>query len=353
MQNKFNSLQALRGITAVFIFFFHTINIVNKPLYTTIFGGAGLGVGIFFIISGFIISHSTIVKNKSKDKITTFLIKRIIRVIPLYFTLSFLWIILNKEFQLFHSNYTDLLKTIFFIPLSNTEGGPAYGMPPLFVGWTLNYEMFFYVLFSICLIKPSKTILILILVLFSTVFVLPYCYVGYITLDTKVNYNFYYNYLNLISNPIILNFLLGVVFSVIVFKIKVTTHFARISFLISVIAFMLFYLKVFDLKFGIIEELIFCGFLVLTFLVADNTNSAIKTPKALIYLGDISYSIYLSHPIIIAIFYGIFKKLHLDEYTSSYFFIILLFLMVILFSSITYELIEVRMSRYLKRKLLG
>ncbi|OTA19619.1 acyltransferase [Xenorhabdus beddingii] len=102
------------------------------------------GVDVFFIISGFVMMAST--KNSGEN----FFIKRIIRVAPIYwlFTLGVFMIALIAPKLLNNTtpDFINLFKSILFIPFDKNGIGH---FPILFVGWTLNYEMFFYFLFFI------------------------------------------------------------------------------------------------------------------------------------------------------------------------------------------------------------
>jgi exopolysaccharide production protein ExoZ len=77
-------------------------------------------------------------------------------VVPLYwlgtlgvFTLALLWPqLLNRS----TASVEQLVMSLFFIPFE--KGGVV--QPMLFLGWTLNYEMFFYLLFAAGLLAPAK-----------------------------------------------------------------------------------------------------------------------------------------------------------------------------------------------------
>jgi len=124
------SIQVLRALAALLVVFAHFEYI--KPAV------GGFGVDIFFIISGFIMAY---IVNKSAD---SFLYRRIIRIVPLYYAMTFLaaglYLAKPSWFRSLILTPATLAKSLLFIPYQIKDSGPV-----LTLGWTLNYEMFFYV----------------------------------------------------------------------------------------------------------------------------------------------------------------------------------------------------------------
>ena len=126
--SKIDSIQLLRFLAALAVIGVH-LPLINA---------GGFGVDIFFFISGFIISYVTI---RGRDH---FLLKRIIRVVPIYWLLTFgvfgLAAIAPTLLNNTTADLVHLAKSLFFVPFDKNGSGL---FPVLFVGWTLNYEMFF------------------------------------------------------------------------------------------------------------------------------------------------------------------------------------------------------------------
>lgn len=96
-----------------------------------VFDQLASGVDVFFVISGFIISRI------SKPKPHIFIAERFLRIAPLYWSATlFLFALSLTPLADTHSS---LLTSLLFI---NPE-------PVLHVGWTLNYEMAFYLIMTI------------------------------------------------------------------------------------------------------------------------------------------------------------------------------------------------------------
>lgn len=134
--NKIISIQLLRAIASLLVLqvhFFTTIPFTDK-----IFCGS-IGVDIFFVISGYIISAS-VVRIPPHKPALNFFINRFSRVAPYYYLLTIIVALLT----LIYARQLDterLIKSILFIPDKSFD-------PTLFPGWSLIHEMFFYVFVS-------------------------------------------------------------------------------------------------------------------------------------------------------------------------------------------------------------
>jgi peptidoglycan/LPS O-acetylase OafA/YrhL len=132
----FYNIQLARALAASLVIYAH----LEYPGAT--FGQ--FGVDIFFVISGFIM---TLICSRSADH---FLLRRLARIVPLYWAATLAvfavsWFrpeMLNST----RPNFGHLLQSLLFIPYLK-ENGLIH--PVLLVGWTLNYEMYFYVLIAI------------------------------------------------------------------------------------------------------------------------------------------------------------------------------------------------------------
>ncbi len=108
------------------------------------------GVDVFFVISGYIITYVAF-----RDP-AQFMRKRIIRIVPAYWTMTLLvYGVALLTPSLLRNTSADpslLVSSLFFIP-HDTARGPS---PTLALGWTLNYEMYFYLLFAIGLALSKR-----------------------------------------------------------------------------------------------------------------------------------------------------------------------------------------------------
>lgn len=127
-------LQALRGVAALAVVVHHALEIANGPAWLTRVGAAG--VDVFFVISGFVMLYSS--RGLTGG---AFLLRRLARIVPLYWltTLGFVALAASgAAFQSLDVNPRRVIGSLLFFSPD----------PVLSVGWTLNYEMYFYLLFA-------------------------------------------------------------------------------------------------------------------------------------------------------------------------------------------------------------
>jgi exopolysaccharide production protein ExoZ len=139
VKQKVNNIQALRAYAALAVVVFHTGFTFPHMLQMGKFG-----VDIFFVISGYIMARICDTDSRC------FLRRRLIRILPPYWVLTFLLFLFSLWFPNLllstHPDFTEFLKSLFFVPYYRADG---LIRPLLFVGWSLNYEMLFYLLVAL------------------------------------------------------------------------------------------------------------------------------------------------------------------------------------------------------------
>src|SRR5258708_32725989 len=140
-------VQYLRGI-AVILVVLHHLCFNNTQL-------GPFGVKIFFVISGFVMWHTTVGADIS---VMSFWHRRLVRIVPLYWiSLSILVAIALSAPQALKTTVItpeNVVKSFLFIPHYHTV--QKFIAPILIPGWSLNYEMFFYFIFGITLLVESR-----------------------------------------------------------------------------------------------------------------------------------------------------------------------------------------------------
>lgn len=173
------SVHILRGLCAWMVvihhFSFSYFQGIQNPLpsalqeFTFILG---IGVDVFFIISGFVMS---LVIDKHNTSATSFLKKRLLRVMPGWWFYLAVFILATSLLDMPYPikwEWETVLNSILLLPHQNLNGSGYY--PILYVGWSLMYELFFYGLIFILLLLPIKHIVpIICLTLFTISIVFP------------------------------------------------------------------------------------------------------------------------------------------------------------------------------------
>ena len=144
------NIQALRAFAALLVVCVHMAAfgmLLGWQPRAAAFGNCG--VDLFFVISGFIMMHTAMARPTTAR---TFLLHRIVRVVPLY------WLMTAAVFALAvvapsllgdtRADGRALMLSLAFIPF---DRGGGVVEPLFFLGWTLNYEMFFYGCFALAL----------------------------------------------------------------------------------------------------------------------------------------------------------------------------------------------------------
>ncbi len=156
-------LQVLRGLAASLVVLGHSLlearvlNLRNGLSAGETGFSWGYGVDVFFVISGFIMVHSAGNRFGSLRNASEFLLRRIVRIVPLYALATFgVVIVAHAMPQIVNGQPPDageVARSLLFIPYARISGD---AVPVLAVGWTLNYEMMFYVLFAMAMLLAFR-----------------------------------------------------------------------------------------------------------------------------------------------------------------------------------------------------
>lgn len=154
-----SNIQVLRGVSALCVVVFHTVKTAESYvtedafLFSMWIDWGYFGVDIFFVISGFIMVVATHDTNVHPTK---FAIRRLVRVVPLYWSFTFVFFLLLFCFpSLFNEmilEWTQVWRSFLFLTLSEHYD------PLIFVGWTLEFEIIFYAIFSIAMFISNRPI---------------------------------------------------------------------------------------------------------------------------------------------------------------------------------------------------
>lgn len=287
------SIQLLRAIAVLMVLFYHTQQMVNVQVgYGESFNNTGAaGVDLFFVISGFVIFFITRKNNPQPSK---FFARRLIRIAPLYwlYTSAIVAVLLFSPGLYQHLRF-EIIPTIcsYLFLLSKSSNGNIGTV--LVTGWTLAYEMWFYTLcFIAMLLMPRSPFLFVATVISGGAIVA-------LIMDNKTAF------LMVLFNTLPMEFLAGCLIASCYMQ-KMTLN-CGMSFILIVLGVLgLIYSgmagKVLSehhlwraLYFGLPAALVVYGF------VSIDATGKVNIPRFLISLGDVSYSLYLCHPMILAV----------------------------------------------------
>lgn len=319
------SIQYLRGVAALMVVFFHFRYYLNdtyaqKDLGDILFINGAFGVDLFFIISGFIICYAT--ERKEQRPIVSYTLKRFFRIYPLLIISILIFYIL------FGGNETSILRSILPIHADYSQQGPFFGYNLLAPVWTITYEISFYFIFlmGLSLSHEYRKIITVALILFSFIILQLFLNNG-IDLSAYSDYS-YANHpiirpiMAMLSSPMILEFIYGIVLfriyqSIPRFNEKIKVFINPIIIGIAITAILMYFSPDFHghgpTKWGVPSVI-----LILSLLIYEKTNN-IPDVKWLYFLGNISFSLYLTHIIIIKIIRKYEINLGLDAFPAFVF----------------------------------
>lgn len=326
------SIQILRAIAAWMVVLHHLMQILfigeqQSGWFGNLVWKGAIGVDIFFVISGFII-YKSICNVKISSK--TFIIHRAARIIPAYWFFTIIVALISYFYpdSIFITKYdlSLLIKSLLFIPAESPSG---YGYVPLLtIGWTLNYEVFFYVSVFICLLFFRK---------YATIGIFGLIIILSLTLPLLGKpFDFY-------GNHQVYEFLLGCAIGV-AHKNNLSERINPYLALIIGMASITYILNNSEVH-GFFFIGLPCAILVFSLLSIERLVSDNLISRVLIKLGDWSYSTYLVHVIVISLVYK--AMVNYDSYRSIVVFIC--FLLILGLSFLSYRFIEKPFNSLVKK----
>lgn len=266
------NLQAARALAAIGVVVFH---FGLMPATSLPFQIGAFGVDLFFVLSGFIIAHSSARSERH------FLARRLIRVIPAYWIATLIAALVTLQGLAPAEAFDWLVQSLFYLP--HPQGRP----PLIFVAWTLVYELAFYLLYWLALRFGTRTAppVALMLLLFLALIPLPGLPAPW---------------------PLLLEFVLGIGIYLLVERFGVARRLPG-SFgllvalsgpaLLLILPWMTGYDPDDHQSFGrVLCSGIPAAAIILGLIVAEHGGFAIRS-KLVLLLGAASYAIYLLHPI--------------------------------------------------------
>lgn len=353
-ESKLDSIQVLRGIAALYVTIYHLKDVMPEGApfrkeFEFIFGSGPAGVSLFFVISGFIMVLITRNTVPSGPNILRFIAKRLIRIWPAYAVITLGYCLLHSRLTPNPGWPSDLLRSLLFVPLSNTPP-PFYGYAVLNVGWSLNYEIYFYLLIAFSMLFARLRWYAFFLMIAVTLVGIP-TYYDALTLKADKMKDLGSPYLNMVTNPIIWNFVCGVLLGLAYYH-RATYGPIRAFLSWNMVPPTLICLALWQFLSGFLGgfgpfEWGLGSVAVFTAFVFHYQERIQKFPSWLVRLGDMSFSIYLLHvPIVVGLGF-LFRRLGFPVYSQGTAMFFLSVATTLIASRISYEYLEVRLTSYL------
>jgi len=318
LPKRLESIQALRGVAALLVLFFHMTefqrqmaegNAADIALVSSIWDRGWAGVDLFFIISGFIMVYVTRQSGRGFADVRSFMVARLTRIYPLWWVCAgimsvYFWITYGMPAapdRVANSSeaFSYATKSFLLIPQA---------VPPMLgLGWTLIHEMFFYIIFAGLLFLPRKFLpwalgVWALVTLVGSQFITPAAYAR--------------DFFELAASPLSLEFIAGGFAGYCV--IKGNLFAPKPLFIIGAILVCLgmFFFPAINIgTYTTSRVAVFAlPFLLLTYgWVCCELKGTLGVPKWLSRLGDWSYSLYLTHYIVLVTLRRIYRMIMPEE----------------------------------------
>jgi peptidoglycan/LPS O-acetylase OafA/YrhL len=323
-----NNIQMLRAIAALLVLLHHALphyKAMGETLWIidVISHWGFVGVDIFFVISGYIMAYTTFSKKRNLGNASRFIKHRLYRIYlgywPFFLVALILLLLTNPDKLVSLDSFGSLF-------LLNTDMFQLV----LPVSWSLSYELYFYIIFFFTFFISREQLYIVIPILYIILVVI----VVSIYMNPELTNSFFYS-------PFLLEFFAGVL---LYMYQKHLMKLWILPFSIVVILAAYYYGITYEIKKGLLRVLSFgmaSVFVILTVLILE-VQGVYSAGKKIVLLGNASYTLYLSHLIIIDLFYfsglrGFFTH---DGYSYPLLGLVGMMLLTILFSILYYQKVE-------------
>lgn len=282
------------------------------------------GVSFFFTLSGFILAYNYRLLSNS-ESVKRFLVARLARIWPLHIATLLIWLVIispNITHDL-NSSFESIIKLITNALLLQSWSFTAPWILSFNgVAWSISTEFFFYIIFAFVFINPKKRLSVAIVL--SCIFLIAFITVATTRQLSQEDGSAGFTMFSVLyTNPLvrIFEFIIGVCCSKLFFKLKeglqntgiiISLAFEIIAIVVTIYAVYLaaspsiiFSLLGSGASYYFYKSGIWIawGFLILTFSLSNGYISKILSLKPFVFLGEISFALYLIHMIIFNVAY--------------------------------------------------
>jgi exopolysaccharide production protein ExoZ len=336
------TVQALRALAAGAVLAHHVLfMLVHNAGYSFSVSSIGAaGVDLFFVISGFIMVYTSYSSFRQPRASISFIRRRAIRVVPIYWLYTtvvvFLLAFAPDLFSETRFDWHQVISSYLFLLSENTAGQVGTVMQ---TGWTLCFEVYFYLLFAILLNLPRRYFLATSGAIFAVGTVL-----GTVAEPAA--------WMTVATNPIVVEFYFGAVVAFLFLNGVVLPRLLAHAAIVLGIAIVVITR---DVDLGTWTRTICWGLPSSALLLGAVSleRRGMKVPRAMVALGDSSYSLYLVHPFIVPAIGKLWLALQLSAHASPAILFLIAFGCSLAAGHGSYLAIEKPVTRWLLRTWKG
>lgn len=349
------ALDGLRGVAVTFVVLYHNFNFTDRFFF------GWLGVDLFFVLSGFLITTILLDSLNNPHYFRNFYARRSLRIFPLYYLVLLIFFVVFPLLQLFPKRMEYFInhQLWFWFYLQNwlfSFRNPPPGSNMLVHFWSLAVEEQFYLIWPLVIFLLRKTKVLLVFMILFLILVVTIRGIVYSYHIQNFNYPALYTFTRVDGICI------GAIVAILR---KINAHYLKrnIGFIVIILASLNFLFYFLNEPYGVLPYLALCGYttfaILIGFLVneiAGNTENKILKQileiQPLLFLGKISYGLYVFHWPIYALmaeplFRVLKQSLKISDLLCLTFAAIITTLLSIVVSVISYYTFE---TRFLKLK---
>jgi exopolysaccharide production protein ExoZ len=356
--HKFAWLQALRGVAALAVVITHArLQFQNTSLWEPAdrwLRSGEAGVDLFFVISGFIMVYTTRNDRGGLASAISFCVKRLARVWPAYAFVTVLAALLYYGLQLVWdpAAQSTLIKSLAFAPASYDA---LYARQILPQGWSLNYEMYFYGAFAVCLSAGRLRWAVFCALFALTLLVAPALWSAPSLIDPRLAFArqpYPFAYMAIVTNPMIWEFVGGALAGfVFVSTWRIGSALLAWLAIVAAAAFCIVVLAHPTFSHGPAQWGSCFVVLVLVLSIASK-DVRLKIPPVLVGLGDMSYTLYLVHLIVIDLTTQILTLSGFDKLIHPFAYVAIVVCLSLAAAAASYRFLEHTLSQDFKAMVL-
>ncbi|MBI2269182.1 MAG: acyltransferase [Bacteroidetes bacterium] len=288
-------LDSLRGIAVLFVIVSHWLSADSPINYLP---NGPIGVNIFFVLSGFLITGILLGKKRSieKDKespwiaLKKFYIRRSLRIFPIYYLTLLLLFIFRRSFDYnFNESWLYLLTyttNFYFIKIQQWDGVISHL-------WSLAIEEQYYLLFPLTILFTSKKYLPYVI----ATFIITGFASQLLLSDIKMKDQFTITCFDAFG----LGAILAWQYAYLPDKTRIVNRYLMFGAIVSLVLFVIGLEKqmwpFIPLRTLVSIITLFIISYILKYQESSNPLMSLFKNRALVFIGKISYGMYLYHPI--------------------------------------------------------